>query len=337
MPLLTVAGAAMTGFAVSYVAVLFMMRRAARLGLIQCANERSSHTAPTPTGGGAGFVAGALIGGVFGLRSDFSLTAIFALGLAIALVGLADDRWTLPARFRLTIQFILLGTLIFQIDPLAAGSEAGSPIGPFVMIILIVAGVWWLNLFNFMDGIDGLAASQTICMLTGSLLFSLQHASLADPLIIAMIATGTAVTGFLLFNWPPAKIFMGDAGSLFSGMMLFAFALMTSKAGWMNLPQWIILGCLFLGDATATLSRRLIGGKAVMEAHRSHAYQILSRRLGGHLPVTSGAVVFNILVTFPCAWFAGQDQDIGWLLVAGLMALTMMIAWSCGAGTERVA
>jgi Fuc2NAc and GlcNAc transferase len=141
-----------------------------------------------------------------------------------------------------------------------------------------------LNLYNFMDGIDGIASVEAICACLGaSVLYWLSG---LDALIWGPLLLAASVAGFLYWNFPPARIFMGDAGSGFLGIVLGGLSL---QAAWVSEPMlwaWLILLGVFIVDATFTLFRRLLRGEKVYEAHRSHAYQFASRRFGKHLPVT---------------------------------------------------
>jgi len=159
--------------------------------------------------------------------------------------------------------------------------------------------VWLLNLYNFMDGIDGIASIEAICIcLGGSLLYWLTgHAQEA---VLPMLLAAT-VAGFLVWNFPPARIFMGDAGSGFLGIVLGLLALM---AGWINpllFWGWLILLGVFVVDATFTLARRLLRGDKVYQAHRSHAYQYASRRYAGHRPVSLAVAAINLGWLLPVA------------------------------------
>jgi len=321
----------------SAIVVHFMMHRANHLGLVQHANERSSHTRCTPTSGGLGIAVGTIAGGMFACLGDLSLVLVLTLALIIALVGLVDDRWPLPAYLRLVVQFGALGLLIISSGAafLIAGDSGGIGLA-LAAVALIVAGVWWVNLFNFMDGIDGFAASEALCMLIGAVGLTILRGGVLPtlPLFILMLGTGAATLSFLAFNWPPAKIFMGDVGSMFLGFLLFALAVLTAKSGWLSLWQWLILGGVFAADATTTLVQRLIGGKRAMQAHKSHAYQRLSRRWNGHQPVTLTLIAVNFLFIFPLSWAAGQWAPYAWAIAVCTYAVLGLCAYGLGAGKQ---
>ncbi|MCR6672064.1 glycosyltransferase family 4 protein [Devosia ginsengisoli] len=324
--------------AISAATALALIRRAASLGLLQQANERSSHVAPTPTGGGVGIALGTVFGILLiGAASDFDTLTMVVLAAAIAVLGLADDRWSLPATLRLLVQLILVSILVIA---LTSPWQTGNVMGAVLMAaLLIVAGVWWVNLYNFMDGIDGFAGAQAVFMLAAALLLAAQAANQPWTHALGLLALSAiaATLAFLALNWPPAKIFMGDVGSTFLGFLILAIAIATSKLGWLSLWQWSILGVAFAADATVTLLRRFRDGKNVFQAHRSHTYQRVSRLLGGHRTVTLGLIAANIVLVLPAAWLAGQWPDHAWIIAAGTYMLAGIAALRLGAGRPDAA
>ena len=126
-----------------------------------------------------------------------------------------------------------------------------------------------------------------------------------------MLCVAAATVGFLLLNWPPAKIFMGDTGSTWLGFMIFALALLTIQSGWSNYAVWLVLGAVFVSDATVTLLTRMARGERWHEPHCNHAYQRLARRWqgkrnAGHLSVTLLVAMVNLLWLAPIAWACGR-------------------------------
>jgi len=176
----------------------------------------------------------------------------------------------------------------------------------FGSILAFLGGVWMINLYNFMDGIDGLAAAQAIYMLGFACLAGVAFQGDAAFAQVGpwMLAVAGASAGFLWHNWAPARIFMGDIGSTFLAFTILALACLTLRAGWLSLPFWLILGALFISDATVTLLRRMTTGQAWLEAHRSHAYQRLSRRWGSHGRTSMLAIAINLAWLAPLAWLA---------------------------------
>lgn len=292
--------------------------------IIDTPNARSSHVRPTPRGGGVGFVTcfllSILVLLVHGITYVSIAVALFLAGLLIATVGFLDDRGHIAARWRLLAHFSAAFIVLFGMGGAPAVDFLGWTLGAGWITALLGAFfiVWMINLSNFMDGIDGIAAGQAISVsLFGSLLYL---ANGQVELAILPLSLSATVLGFLVWNFPPAKIFMGDAGSGFLGLVLAA---LTLQAGWYN-PQflwtWLILGGVFIVDSTYTLIRRLLRREKLYEAHRSHAYQIASRKYKAHRPVTLTVLTINVLWLFP--WAAA----VAYHYVPGFVALLIAYA-----------
>lgn len=318
----------------------WVVSNATRLALVDAPEHRSSHTQPTPTGGGIGMVFGAAasMATLAWLHSEPVLMLAAALALLLALAGLADDRTGLSPKLRLLIQFAVLCGLLAWMSPLPALTLpfTMSVSGAWLLVVGMLAALWWVNLFNFMDGIDGLAAAQAIFMLLAASLLAwlAQPHAIYYPIWRAMLMTAAAVQGFLILNWPPARVFMGDTGSLFLGFIMVFFGLATVSCYWMNYPAWMILGALFITDATVTLVVRLLQGQRPPQAHRSHAYQRLARRWGTHRPVTLLYMGINLLWLFPLAGIALFKPTYAWLAVAVAYAPLLAAAIWLGAGRQ---
>jgi Fuc2NAc and GlcNAc transferase len=330
---------AVVAAAVAFAVTALVRRNAVRLGVVQAPNARSSHTVPTPSGGGVGIVAGgSLVLAALAFRAPSPALWLLVIALAIAAIGFVDDRRPLSALLRLPAQLLLVGIAIVAAVPLDAfAQEVGLP-WPALAAggVTLIAAVYWINIFNFMDGIDGIAASQAVFMLAGALLllFLRDPATISGGPAAMLVGLAGATLGFLVLNWPPAKIFMGDAGSTYLGFLLALLALITIAGGLLSLPQWLILGGLFLADATVTLLRRLLKGERIFEAHRRHAYQALSRRLGGHSPVTLGFIGLNVVLLLPLAVLAGLP-GWGWPAVAIAYVPLLVLAFVLGAGAPE--
>ncbi|MDN3987414.1 MraY family glycosyltransferase [Zwartia vadi] len=334
----------LSGFLAWYVA-RWVNRNAERLHLVQAPNHRSSHIRPTPSGGGLGIlVAASLAGFAWVMISDWWV-GLFALGLALILsiAGLCDDVRPLSARLRFSVQ---LGVCIAML--LVIGDFPSISLFPvinvelrgwFLLSLLTLVGVWWINLFNFMDGIDGLAASQAICMLLAAAALSLYTypESLLTPVWGFILCVAAATCGFLLLNWAPAKIFMGDAGSTWLAFMVFVLALLSVQAGWLNYACWLVLAAVFVTDATMTLVTRMLRGERWHEAHRSHAYQRLSRKWtldtkSGHRSVTLLVIGVNMLWLLPLAAATLALSSYNWLWITLAYTPLIISTWRLGAG-----
>ncbi len=289
-----------------------IIRFATRLGLVHEPNSRSSHHELTPHAGGIGIVISTVCFTLWLVWKDegshFAYWAAIGLSLIVAIKGLVDDFIHLPALLRILIQTFVSSALILTLYTLPIKGLEPIDGFPFWISFIIVsfAGVWWLNLFNFMDGIDGLAASQAIFMLAGaSGLIFIVHPDVSTTTVwLWMVCLASATFGFLLFNWSPAKIFLGDTGSMFLAFMIMFLALLTISLQWMNYASWIILAALFVVDATVTLLRRMSTGQRWMVAHRTHAYQNLSRHWQAHHKVTLLFIGINVCWLFPLALLA---------------------------------
>jgi Fuc2NAc and GlcNAc transferase len=176
-----------------------------------------------------------------------------------------------------------------------------------------------------MDGIDGIAASEAIFVACAGALLGLLggFASAVPPMAVAFAA---ACGGFLVWNWPPARIFMGDVGSGYLGYVIAVLALAATRENPVALWTWLILGGVFFVDATVTLVRRLIHGDRIYEAHRSHAYQWLARRWGSHAKVTCAVLAVNVLWLLPCAVFATRRPSLAAATVVFALAPLVLLA-----------
>jgi Fuc2NAc and GlcNAc transferase len=325
--------------ATSVVLTLAMCKFARSRGLLDIPNERSSHKVPTPRGGGAAIVITATVG--FGLlfalrRIDFALFAALAGGLAVAVVGFVDDRHPVPALARLAAHVAAALWALGWLGGLPPLPIGGHPIelGVFGTLVGVLGIVWVLNLFNFMDGIDGLAASEaTFVAWSGGLLSAATLASAG--VAAAAVIFAASCLGFLSWNRPPAHIFMGDVGSGYLGYVLAVLALAAARSNPVALWVWLILGGAFFVDATVTLVRRLLRGERVYQAHRSHAYQWLARRWGSHGKVTLIVVAVNVLWLLPCALLAARFPAYAALGVILALAPLALLAAAVGSGRSE--
>lgn len=316
---------------------LLVRRYALSRGVLDHPNARSSHSHPTPRGGGMSIVIVVSITAALFIYHDVSDAvpwAILSGGLTVALVGYLDDRSALPVRARMIVHVASAGWAVFLLGgmPPIQWGAAVAHLGFWGDVLAVFALVWMLNLFNFMDGIDGIAASEaTFVAAAGAGLCWLVGIHSATSVTAAAVAA--ASLGFLLWNWPPAKIFMGDVGSGYLGYVLGVLALAASCQSPAILWVWLILGGVFFVDATVTLVRRLLRGDRVYEAHRSHAYQWLARRWQSHKSVTMTVTAINLLWLLPCASLAALHPR--WALWMALVALIPLGVGAFVAGSGR--
>lgn len=318
----------------------WVRRGAVRRGVLDVPNERSSHTTATPRGGGVAIVlavcAASLVSLYLGMLPRRLFVALFGGGIAVALVGYLDDRRRIRPAVRLAVHvcaavwaLLWLGGL----PPLRFGTQVVF-LGWPGQALALAGIVWVLNLFNFMDGIDGLAASEAIFVAVAAALLSLLGGP-ADAVASVAWVFAAACAGFLWWNWPPAKIFLGDAGSGYLGYVIAVLALAATHDNPAAVWIWLILGGVFFVDATATLARRTLRGERAHEAHRSHAYQWLARRWRSHRRVTLAVTIVNLLWLLPCALLATRyPSRAAWMVIIALAPL-VALAYAAGAGARE--
>ncbi|HEY8683866.1 MAG TPA: glycosyltransferase family 4 protein, partial [Rhodanobacter sp.] len=262
--------------------------------------QRRSHSMPTPRGGGIGVVVAMAIclpGVLWSLSTAWPTSILTSLEGALLLVAWAgwwDDHRSLPVLPRLAAQ--LVAVLWFSISLIATG------LSWWWLPLLLGAGVWSINLHNFMDGIDGLLAQQAMFVASGLALLAWHAAQPA--LAIASATLAAAALGFGYYNRPPARIFMGDVGSGSMGMLIFA---LSALLWWLDHALvWpaLILSSAFAVDASLTLLTRIWRGRRWYAAHREHLYQWLVRCGGTHARADTGYLLWNLLIAAPSAWLA---------------------------------
>ncbi len=279
----------------------------ARKRLIDQVNERSSHKMATPRGGGLGLVIGLLVAWLpiawwlgAGLPGVGQQTGQQIVGLAFGIIGMAalgwwDDHSNLSARCRLPVQLALVAAacLIGGLPShITFALDLTIPVLSWWYVpVAILGGAWLVNLTNFMDGIDGIAGTQG-AIGCGGLALMLPPES--TTVCILLLAAAGACIGFLVWNWPPAKIFMGDVGSTTLGF-IFAIGVLEGLRHGVALELLILPLAPFVADATCTLARRAWRRERLSQAHRSHLYQRLASWSGSHRPVTTLYAVLALL------------------------------------------
>lgn len=333
---LLIAGLAASGMAASWAATLAVRHYALRVNLLDLPNDRSSHSVPTPRGGGVGFVGVFLV--VAGVLWQLGLigTALFAAlaggGTLVAVLGFVDDRRPLPARVRFVGHVVSAAWVLWWLGPLPPLPVFGLDVPLGWLAAPLAAGymVWSVNLFNFMDGIDGIAAVELITvMIGGALAWALAGGGTEWSAAVLLAA---CVAGFLLLNFPPARIFMGDAGSGFLGLLIGALTLWCARGLPMLFWSWLILYGCFMVDATTTLIRRVRRGEVFHQAHRSHAYQYASRRHGSHKVVTVAFGLINLFWLLPWAIAVALGRVDGALATVLAYAPLVALAFRYKAG-----
>lgn len=314
-----------------------LRRYALAKSLLDIPNERSSHAVPTPRGGGLAVVLTFLLGlvalTITGFVPVFLFLGLFGAGGLVAAIGWADDRKDIPARFRLAGHFAAGVWALFWLGGLPQlpvfGLEVNLGISGHVLAAFYL--VWLLNLYNFMDGINGIAGIEAITVCTGGAVLCWLCPGCTNGSWAASLLLAAATAGFLVWNFPRARIFMGDVGSGFLGMLLGTLSL---AAGW-STPElfwaWIILLGTFVVDATITLIRRGLRGEKVYQAHRSHAYQHAALKYG-HTLVALGYGVINLLWLLPIAALValGLIGGLTGVIVAYLPLILLAVCFKAG-------
>src|SRR5216683_2662615 len=313
-------------------ALIPLLRRAS---VLDHPNERSSHEMPTPRGGGIALVA-AIIAAWLALMAAGAaaprLLVVLCGAVLLAAISWIDDLRDLSPAVRLLAQVAAVGLGIISLIP------AGSVFQGWLLpgLDAVAAGLlwlWFINLFNFMDGIDGLAGSEAAAVALGLVLFAAVGTG-SDPGLAALAATvAAAALGFLVWNWAPARIFLGDVGSVPLGYLLgFLLLDVAARGGW---KIALILPLYFLADATLTLVRRLARREPVWQAHRQHFYQRAVQRGLGHAAVVRRVIAAD-LVLIACGWAAENGWGIAALATA-VVAVTALLASLAGGWRRKPA
>ncbi|MGH6717765.1 MAG: MraY family glycosyltransferase [Alphaproteobacteria bacterium] len=308
-----------------------------RIGADDRPNERSSHDRPVPRGGGiVPVVLVALVIALVEAPGAFQPSGVTAAIMAVVLaaVGLGDDLVRLPPWPRLAIQAVAVGAglAVLPSDVLVFHGLLGLPAD---RVLAGVLWLWFVNLYNFMDGIDGLAAGQTVVTGAGLGLVLLVLGSsqlgasrLDDWMFTVAVALAAAAFGFLRWNWPPASVFLGDAGSVPLGYLAGWLLLLTAAHGPAAHGSWsaaVILPLYFVADATTTLAARVGRGRAPWRAHRDHAYQIAARGRS-HAWVT-GRVLLLDLWLVALAITAALSPDGPWPVLGLALVSVAATLW----------
>lgn len=296
--------------------------------LLDHPNHRSSHQVPTPRGAGIVLI---LFWYLFLIVLcqfkffSFQQIALFFPALLITLFGFLDDYYSISAKLRFLIQLIaalltlyIMGGVsewILGVWHLHSGVFLGSALACLMLL-------WSTNLFNFMDGIDGMTGVEALFVLLPSAYWLWFQGGYT--LSLALSALAVSVLGFLIWNWPKAKVFMGDSGSTTLGFLIMLFALVAQQSMQISLLSWLVLYGLFLFDASITLLRRIIAGEKWYQAHRSHAYQRLHQGGWSHRKIIGGVILLNLVLAALATWmnFNPSYSLWGFLTALGLMTLS---------------
>src|SRR5574344_233264 len=309
-------------FLISFSLTYFIKNYMIKKSLVATINERSSHSVPTPHGGGIALAITWFIG-LFYLYfiGEISSNLFYALlfGAVISIVSFFDDIYELSPKIRLIAQAIVaIGGLYFLggFETLTFGifdieNQIFTNIFAFFMII------WFINLYNFLDGINGYAGSEAIFLaLAGFLLFSGNH----------FLVLAVSVLGFLFWNWNRAKIFMGDVGSTLLGYNIAIFTIYYANEESTNFWIWIILFGVYWFDATLTLIRRKLNKEKLSQAHKKHGYQRLTQAGWSHYKVTNYSIGLNMILFFIV--YLVSNIFVAFIIALIVLVLIIMFVYS---------
>lgn len=323
-------------FCFSFGLTWFLRRYALAKNVLDIPNARSAHSVPTPRGGGLAFVFSILFSipilNYFSVLTSDGSVALVSAGFFIAFLGFLDDHGHVSSLWRLIGHFFASTLALYWIGGLPTIHIFSwvLPAGVFSNVLTVFYLVWLINLYNFMDGLDGLAAVEAISVCGSmALLYALCG---QGSLVIIMLVLMMSIAGFLCWNFPPARIFMGDAGSGFLGFILGVLSIQAGTNALEFFWSWLILLGVFIVDATFTLFRRLVNSEKLYEAHSTHAYQYASRYFNRHLPVTMGVFLINIVWLCPIALCVGLKVLDGFtgLVIAYLPLIFLVTRFNAG-------
>lgn len=315
---------------------------AARRNLVDLPGARSSHAVATYRGGGLAFAL-AFLGGLAVMATNISeletlAIALAGAGLLVAAVGFVDDHADVAPKRRLFVHGVAAAWALTVIGGLPPVTIAGTAValGPIGHLLAALYLVWLVNLYNFMDGIDGLASVEAVTVgVGGALVWWI--AAPGSYAWAAALLLAAAVAGFIPWNFPTAKIFMGDTGSGFLGIMLGTMSIAAAHAEPALLWAWLILLGAFIADATVTLARRALRRERLSLAHREHAYQRAAMRYGTHAGVTLAVAGINLFWLLPFALLVTMGYVDGFVacLAAYLPLVWFAVRHGAGAGEPK--
>ena len=299
------------------ITTVYLVKQQFQTVLIDIQNDRSSHTQPTPRGGGLGFiVAFAATSLIYAYQAQITSDTLWwwSVLLPLAIIGICDDRWSLPSKWRYLVQLITASIAVWHFTPFPQPwlSPLGTS-GEILAIVFTIIGMTAIvNFYNFMDGLDGLVGGVATIQIAFLAFYTHQ------PILWLLAA---AIAGFLVWNWAPAKIFMGDAGSTFLGAVV-AIALLNQPTHTAHNWTAFVITLPLLADAVYTLTRRLIQRENIFQAHRSHLYQRLQQSGLAHSTVAS----IYVGVTMAIALAVLSYDDFG--AIGSVVAIVVLMG--CG-------
>ncbi|MCH7928978.1 MAG: glycosyl transferase [Proteobacteria bacterium] len=301
-----------------------VLRLLAARAILDHPTERSSHERPTPRGAGLAVMPVVLAAWIAVSVIEDTLVfhwPVFAAAAALAAVSWLDDLRGLGALPRLAAHAAAVGVGLFALPGVGPVFQGLLPAW-LDLALAALAWMWFVNLFNFMDGIDGISGAEAACIGVGLFLVALAGGWAGDARLYALIIAAAAL-GFLPWNWHPARIFLGDVGSVPLGYLLGWLLLGAAAAGlW---AAALLLPLYYVADATATLARRLARGERVWRAHREHYYQRAVQRGLSHAAVVRAILAVNlVLAACALASLAGPAPTAAGVVIGALSVAALL-------------
>lgn len=303
---------------------------AIKKSILDIPNERSSHAIPTPRGGGIAIVL-TFTFVLFGLKwANYIQTnlylALIGGGITIATTGYCDDIYSVSAKWRILLHSLAAAWALYWMGSFSFLTLAS----PHILLDIVnytltaIGIVWYINFYNFMDGIDGLAGSEGMFVAMGSSIALWWTGAPYLALVMSLLAA--SIAGFTIWNWPPAKIFLGDVGSGYLGYIFAVLGLYTANNNILPITFWWVMLAIFICDATFTLLYRMYQGKKWYSAHREHAYQHLISFGANHKRVTTSILIINCCVLLPIA-FTLLQWPAASKLCLNILIICLFLTW----------
>lgn len=316
----------------SLVGTHFYDRYATKRGIMARIGFRSLHKTAIPRGGGVVFAtifsATSIAAWMCGILTA-PVTLLVGIGsAAAAFFGFLDDVVELRALTKIVAHTSLgaWGLAVMSRTPhFVVVAELGTLTSIAISLALVFVFVWFINLYNFIDGIDGMAASGSVFISGAAMLILLVTGGDAALIFILALLCACSLS-FLVFNLPPARIFMGDSGSIFLGYTIVSLLIFSVFSQQMSVWTWLAILSYYIGDTTVTGVYRLIRVRKWYGAHRSHAYQNLARIYDSHALVTYGVNVYNFLWVLPMAFWTVLAPE--YAPIAVTLALGPVVLWT---------
>ncbi len=327
-------------FAAAAAGCRWLSRNGLRSAMLDHPNERSLHSQPTPRSGGIAIALAGFSGAIVSLGTDIAMNTVGVACVAIFLIGLWDDIKGVGVAQRLLVQSLAGALLVgsgLSIDRVTLPGFEWMLVFPWGFLLAWLSVIWLTNLYNFMDGMDGFAGGMACIGFACFGILSLEHAPAAFPILCFTVSA--AAGGFLLYNFPPAKIFMGDAGSSLLGFAAAGFALWAHAAA--IFPLWIsvLVFSPFVVDATVTLVWRALRAQPVWRAHKTHFYQRLVEAGVGHRKTTLGE--YGLMVASAVSALFAVSASVFWQWIVILtwtaiyVGLMVWVTWVQRRNTEH--